>query len=140
MIRQFFKPAELKVLLNSYYFSVLYYNSEIWLTPFLQSSPKQQLLSASSNAVRSCLNYPNNFISSKSLHKKFKKSTPDQMVLYQTSLLLYKTSIILFQAQTGLNFLTKFSALAGKHDLSFISHATTRMAKIYFGTNLLLEL
>ena len=91
IIKLFFNKSELKILLNSYYFSVLYYNSEIWLTPFLHSGPKQQLLSASANAIRSCLNYPTKFISFECIHKDFKKSTPEQFALYKISLLLYKT-------------------------------------------------
>ena len=90
MIKKYFSPTELKILLNTYYFSVLYYNSEIWLTPFLQSGPKQQLLSASANAIRSCMNCPSPYISFEMIHKQFKKSTPDQMAFYKISLLLYK--------------------------------------------------
>jgi hypothetical protein len=46
VIKRYFEPNEQKLLLIAYYFSILYYNSEIWLTPFLHSGPKQQLLSA----------------------------------------------------------------------------------------------
>jgi hypothetical protein len=31
IIKRYFKPNELKILLNSYYYPVLYYNAEIWL-------------------------------------------------------------------------------------------------------------
>jgi uncharacterized membrane protein len=52
MIKQFFNPAKIKILLlNAYYYSTLYYNFKIWLISFLQTGPKQQLLFASSNAI-----------------------------------------------------------------------------------------
>jgi hypothetical protein len=76
---------------SGYYYPVLYYNAEIWLTPFLHTSPRQQLLSASENAIRMCLNYPNPYISFLTLHSNFKKSTLDQISRYKISLLLYKT-------------------------------------------------
>jgi hypothetical protein len=47
MIKRYFKPKEQNILLNAYYYSVLYYNSEIWLTPSLHAGPKQQILAAS---------------------------------------------------------------------------------------------
>ncbi len=91
MIKIFFTPGELKILLETNYFSVFYYNSAMWLTLFLQSSPKQQLLSASVHAMCSCLNYTNPYLSFETLHKQFKKSTPDQMAVYKISLSLNKT-------------------------------------------------
>ena len=91
MIKRFFKPSEIKILLNTHFYPVLYYNSEIWLTPYLQAGPRQQLLAASANALRSCLNYLNPYISYEKIHLAFKKSTPDQMALYIISLLLYKS-------------------------------------------------
>jgi hypothetical protein len=91
MIKRFFKPNEIKILLNTHFYPVLYYNSEIWLTPYLQAGPRQQLLAASANALRSCLNYPNPYISYEKIHLAFKKSTPDLMDLYKIWLLLYKS-------------------------------------------------
>jgi hypothetical protein len=85
-----FKLIKLKILLNSYYYPVLYYNAEIWLMPFLHTGPRQQLLLVSANAIRYCLNYPNPCISFQTLHSKFKESTPDQISLYKISLLLFK--------------------------------------------------
>jgi hypothetical protein len=79
MIKKYFNPQDLKILLNSYYYSVLYHNAEIWLTPSFYTGPKQQLLSASANAIRTCLNYPSPYISFDNIRKEFKKSTPEQM-------------------------------------------------------------
>jgi hypothetical protein len=91
MIKHFFSPQELEILLNAYYYSVLFYNSKIWLTPYLHSNPKQQLLSVSANAILTCANYPKRYISFENVHPNFKKSTPSQIALYKISLLLYKT-------------------------------------------------
>jgi hypothetical protein len=51
MIKRYFGSNELKILLDSFFFSVLYYNSEIWLLPTLKSGQKQQLLSASAKHI-----------------------------------------------------------------------------------------
>ena len=104
MIKKYFTNDEIKILLNSYYFSVLYYNSEIWLSPFLHTGPKQQLLSASSNAIRSCLKNPTRYISFENLHKQFKKSTPDQIALYKISLLLFKVFNNIVQGKDWIDF------------------------------------
>jgi hypothetical protein len=39
------------------------------------------LLSASANAIRSCLNYPNPYILFETLYKQFKKSSPVYKIL-----------------------------------------------------------
>ena len=99
MIKRFFSSTELKILLDSFFFSVLYYNSEIWLLPTLKSGQKQQLLSASANALR-LLNYQNNpYISFDDLHKNNNKSTPVHYSKYKLSLLLFK----LFNSTTKSN-------------------------------------
>jgi hypothetical protein len=91
MIKCYFGQNEIKILLNFFYYPVLYYNAEIWHTPYLQAGPKQQLLAALANAIRSCLDYPTPYISYETIHRNFKKSTPEQMSLYRISLLLYKS-------------------------------------------------
>ena len=91
LIKQYFNPPELKrLLLSYYYYPILYYNSEIWLSTNINAHCKQQLLSASANALRSCFKTDNRHISFESLHKHCKKSTPNQLTLYNLSLLLYK--------------------------------------------------
>jgi hypothetical protein len=78
MIKKYFKPNEQKILLHAYYYSVLYYNSEIWLTPLCMLDPK----------ICSCINLHNVNISFQNLHKQAKKSTPEQATLYKILLLL----------------------------------------------------
>ena len=57
MLRKFFNDQEMRTLLDSYFYSILYYNAVLWLTPDLNCSLKQDLLSISANALRSCMMY-----------------------------------------------------------------------------------
>jgi hypothetical protein len=50
MIKKYFLANQIKTLLTSYYYLILYYNSEIWLSPYLCSDSKNKLLSASEKA------------------------------------------------------------------------------------------
>ena len=88
-LKRFFNFIEMRQLLDSYVYSVLYYNSEIWLTPELSSTLKQSLLSMSALALRTCLNIEHE-LSFEKLHKQCKKSTPKQIMLYKISLMLHK--------------------------------------------------
>ena len=79
-------------LIDSYFYSVLYYNSSIWLSPDLSSACKQNLLSVSALCLRSCLTSQNYDVSFINLHKINNKCTPNQIMLYQISLLLFETA------------------------------------------------
>ena len=89
LIKRYMSPQVMKSLLTSNYYSILYYNCQIWLSPNLCHESKQQLLSASANALRSCIKLHNPFISFESIHKHFKQSTPVQVGAFVMSLLLY---------------------------------------------------
>jgi hypothetical protein len=56
IIKKYFSVKQMKILLTSYFYSVLYYNLEIWLTPFLCSELKSTIYSASDKALQSCFN------------------------------------------------------------------------------------
>ena len=90
LIKRFFNNLEMRTLLDSHFYSTLYYNSVIWLTPSLNNDTKQKLLSISANALRDCLRLNNPEISFENLHKIHKKSTPKQITLYQMALRLHK--------------------------------------------------
>ncbi len=90
MIKKFFTKNEMRKLLDSNFYSILYYNAVIWLTPNLKSDLKQDLLSASACALRSCLTGSEPEISFLRLHKIHMKCTPDQIMLYQQALQLHK--------------------------------------------------
>ena len=80
----------MRTLLDAHFYSVLYYNAVIWLTPTLASDLKHSLLSISANALRSCLMFKGFDISFDSIHKIQKKCTPIQIMYYQMSLSLFK--------------------------------------------------
>ena len=52
LIKKYFTTNEILTLITSNYFSVLYYNSEVWHLPTLKPELKQHLLSASANALK----------------------------------------------------------------------------------------
>jgi hypothetical protein len=133
MIKRYFKPSEIKILLYTHFYPVLYYNSEIWLTPYLQAGPRHQLLAASANALRSCLSYYNPYISYEGIHLAFKKSTPDQIALYKISLFLFKSinmtisnldwadlnfQMIITSRQTTIDFLRSCNYKIGNNTLT----------------------
>ena len=89
LLKKHFKNNEMRTLLDSHFYSVLYYNANIWLTPNLSSDSKQNLLSISANALRSCLMHDGFNISFENLHLSHKKCTPLQHSHYQLALTLY---------------------------------------------------
>ena len=97
LLRNFFTKDKMRTLLDSYFYSVLYYNSVIWLTPELNSQIKQSLLSVSANALRSCLMYNCSEISFIRIHQMCKKCTPTQIMSYQNALWLHKTVNVMFE-------------------------------------------
>ena len=90
MIRKYFKTFEIIQLLTSNFYSKLYYGSEIWHLPTLNSNCKKLLLSASANALKLCNTnyYPN--ISYVDLHKLHKQALPNSFCTYWHCLMLYK--------------------------------------------------
>ena len=67
--------------MDSNFYSVLYYNAVIWLTPNLKSELKQNLLSASASALRSCLMRDGFDISFEKLHNMHKNVPQTNYVL-----------------------------------------------------------
>ena len=106
LIKKFFTTDELSTLLTANYFSILYYNSEIWHIPSLNPNSKQLLLAASAKALRLCIKYQSNFLSYIDTHKITKRATPNQILLYKHAILLYKlyNSIDTTQEWVNLNF------------------------------------
>ena len=90
MIKNFFTKDELRTLLTANFFSILYYNSEVWLIPSLNPNSKQHLLSASANAIKLCDISNDPYLSYLDLHRSNKRATPTQMSTYKHSLLLFK--------------------------------------------------
>jgi hypothetical protein len=89
IISKYFNNEELKTLLTSNFYTVLYYNSEIWHLPSLNPYLKGLLLSASSKALKICTPSYNLSMSYNDLHVINNRATPDNFCLYKHSLLLH---------------------------------------------------
>ena len=101
LLRKFFSDHEMRLLLDSYFYSVLYYNAVIWLTPELSSSMKQSLLSISANALRSCMMLNCAEISFERIHIMCRKCTSSQIMSYQSSISLYRSVSEMFESCTS---------------------------------------
>ena len=111
LIRKFFNKQELNTLLTSNFYSILYYNCDVWLIPSLKPQLKQLLLSASAKALSICTPNYNRMMSFDLIHTINKRATPSQMLLYKHSLLLYKVwnDPIYSKDWLDLNFQQNFS-------------------------------
>ena len=89
IIRKHFTKNELYSLTVSNYYSILFYNSEIWLLPSLTANTNKIVLSAS--ALKLCYPAYNNMISYDQLHSTLKRATPQAIIKYNHAILLYKT-------------------------------------------------
>ena len=89
MIRKYFNKEELLNLVTSNFYSILYYNSEIWHLPTLKPSLKQKLLSTSAKALKVCKNF-DSMTSFNYIHTSCKRASPEQMMKYKMALCLFK--------------------------------------------------
>ena len=90
LIRKYFSKQEILKLLTSNFYSILFYNSEVWHLPNLKPSLKQLLLSASTNALKLCQRTPDMYESFINIHKSCQRATPNQMIVYKHAILLHK--------------------------------------------------
>ena len=90
LIKFYFTSSELLQLLTSNYYSVLFYNSEIWNIPNLKADLKRRLLSASANALKVCTPTYHDRMSYLELHKINNRATPAEFSNYKHALLLHK--------------------------------------------------
>ena len=90
LIRHYFKREELLSLLTSNFFSILYYNSEIWHLPSLKPTLKQKLKSASARALKVCNRLVDNSMSFEAVHELCKRATPCKMQKYKLAICLHK--------------------------------------------------
>ena len=77
LIKRYFNTNELLQLITSNFYSVLYYNCEIWQIPSLKTNLKRKLLTASAKAIKMCLNYDTSNISYENMHEIVHRSTPE---------------------------------------------------------------
>ena len=80
LIKKYFNKSELKQLLTANFYSVLYYNAEIWLIPSLHSNLKRHLMSCSAQALKLLGNRSDLRISNEQRHKMNGRGTPTQMM------------------------------------------------------------
>jgi len=85
VINKYFTTPERLILITSFFYSRLYYGSQVWLIPSLKRILKNKLFSASGAALR-LLDKDSSF---KDLHKKFNRATPTQFQKYTTAISLY---------------------------------------------------
>ena len=88
--RKYFNRQEIIALLSSNFYSVLFYNSEVWHIPTLKPKLKQLLLPASAKALKISQRTPDNFESLIDVHKSCKRALPNQFIKYKHSILLHK--------------------------------------------------
>jgi hypothetical protein len=79
LIKKYFDKTELKQLLTSNYYSILYYNSEIWHLPTLNTIQKRQLLSASAAGLKLLSQSNDIVISHERLHTLNARATPTDL-------------------------------------------------------------
>ena len=72
----------MKQLLNSNFYSVLYYNCEIWLTPMMDPRSKRQLLADSAMALKLCKSQYDSMMGYERLHELHNRATPIKMMRY----------------------------------------------------------
>ena len=90
LIRRFFSTKELLQIITANFYSILYYNSEIWHLQSLNANLKQKLLSSSAKAIKVCAKHCTNEYLFLRLHEMYKRETPDSYLLYKHSLCLFK--------------------------------------------------
>ena len=96
LIKKYFTQAEILTLITTNFFSILYYNSEVWHLPTLKPEIKQHLLSASANALKLAQHYPDRMESFINVHKSVRRATPEKILIFKHAVLLHK----LFNTQT----------------------------------------
>ena len=90
LIKKFFTQNELITLVTSNFYSILYYNSEIWHLPSLKATLKQKLLSTSAKALKVCVKMSDSNVSFDSLHKTCKRALPIDYMKYKLALCLFR--------------------------------------------------
>ena len=82
LIKNYFTAEELRTIITSNFYSLLYYNSEIWNIPNLNAELKQKLLSISANPLKLCTPTYHDRMSFLELHNINKRATPIEMCNY----------------------------------------------------------
>jgi hypothetical protein len=92
IIRRYFNTKELLQLVTSNFYSILYYNSQVWNLHTLKQFDKNLLMTASANALKMATHYKYQMLSYKNLHRLTNRSTPEMLSNYKLALLLHKSN------------------------------------------------
>ena len=90
LIKKYLTKNETKMMLTSNFYSILFYNCEIWLSQGLNSRLKQQMLAASANALKILSNISDLRTSFVQLHTNEKRAIPMDFAKYRLAIQLYK--------------------------------------------------
>ena len=126
LIKRFFDPNELLQLITSNFYSVLYYNSEVWHLSTLHHSLKNQLLSHSAKAIKICTRSSDVWmLSFENLHEMAGRATPDQFQKYKLALQLYRTFNLQVPTQDWVNVNINFRNTS--RQIHFHTHKSNRL-------------
>ena len=91
LIKSHFSTDELLKLITSNFYSVLYYNSEVWHLNSLKQTMKNQLLSISAKAIKMCTKtLDTRMLSYNNLHEMAGRATPNELMNYKLALQHYR--------------------------------------------------
>ena len=88
--QKYFNTNELLAFVTSNFYSILFYNSEIWHLPSLKNNLKQKLLSSSAKAITVCVKYCTRDVSFNDLHALYHRATPENVLSYKMAISLYR--------------------------------------------------
>ena len=132
IIKKFFSKEQLLTIITSNFYSILYYNSEVWHLPTLSPNLKQKLLSASSAPLKICTKNYNNMISFEALHLINNRALPNQITFYKHALCLHK---LYNSDSTNSNWLSLF--LNQNFNARYKFTQFSNIARYKIGSNLL---
>jgi hypothetical protein len=89
-IKNYFTKDELCTFLTANFYSILFYNSEIWHIPTLNPQSKQLSLAASAKAFKLCIKDYTVLYSYENIHTLTKRATPQQLSTFKHAILLFK--------------------------------------------------
>ena len=69
LVKFYFNPDELFNIITAFFYSAIYYGSEIWNIPNLNKDLKQKLLSTSAQALKICIPSYQDRMSYRELHR-----------------------------------------------------------------------
>ena len=124
MINKYFNSKELLNLITSNFYSILFYNSEIWHLPSLNHNLKQKLLSLSAKAIKVCYKHCDPMISFLRLHEMAGRATPEKIMQYKLAISLFK----LYNAnQSSLEFINlNFAQILTSRQVNFVISKNNR--------------